>query len=458
MLCFALYQLHKQTTCSIYLEIRIILCYIKLNLHLILILINIVFILGDFMISEFLTLMTELFKIYGVQIVMLSSPGEIEERFDYGFRKYLFNNFSYSSYAKELFKNFTPGTLYNIEDDFCFFYSIFLFPESFTEYSNKYIFVGPVLIGEMTSSKFENVIKENNINPDLRNKLAEFYHRMPVYSSLDKWIASLSLFLSKITKSNMNSSSLTYKNKSLSDIFPENISIALPESSLSRNTIEARYKAEEELMLAVAAGNTEKALLGFSNVKCYKMLPRTPDAVRNTKNTLVILNVLLRKAVQRSHIHPIYIDNLSRQLAIKIESSSSLSVLESMPNLMIRKYCLLVKNHSRASFSSLVQFCLDYIDFHYAEDMSLSILAAKKGVSKSYLASLFHSETGCTVTDYIFQTRIDHSIYLLNTTKLSISNIALNCGFSDPNYFSRIFKKLNGKSPRSYREIIGVKR
>lgn len=402
--------------------------------------------------SEILELMTELFKIHGVQIIVVSSSNDIEERLDYGFRGNLFKDFSYSAYTKELFKDFIPDTLYSIEDDFGFFYSVFRFSNVSEEYMNKYIFAGPVLLGEMTASKFDGIIEEMHIQPDLRNKLVEFYHRMPTYSSLDKWIATLSLFLSKLVKRNINNISLIYKDKNLSDIFPENISPN--DNILSRNTIEARYKAEEELMLAVAAGNTEKALLGFSNIKCYKMLPRTPDVIRDFKNGLVILNVLLRKAVQRNHIHPLYIDNLSRQLGVKIEGTSSLSSLEAMPGVMIRKYCLLVKNHSRASFSSLVQFCLDYIDFHYTEDIGLSVLAAEKGVTKSYLASLFHKETGITVTDYIFQTRIERALYLLNTTKLSISEIALGCGFSDPNYFSRVFKKLQGKSPKSYRAVI----
>ena len=59
-----------------------------------------------------------------------------------------------------------------------------------------------------------------------------------------------------------------------------------------------------------------------------------------------------------------------------------------------------------------------------------------------------------TLTDYILQTRIAHAIYLLNTTQMSIQTIASQCGFDDGNYFTRIFKRTQGQSPRQYRKSI----
>ena len=174
--------------------------------------------------TNIFSFMTELFKIHGVQIMMVSSLDEIDSGLDYGLREYLFKDFIYKSYIKEIFKDFVPGTLYYVEDDFGFFYSVFLFSDDSEEYTGKYIFAGPVILYQMNSAKLKSIVEEKCIQPDLIGRLAEFYHRMPVYSPLDKWISTLSLFLSKLTGKEVGNIYLAYQDKSLFDIFPEKIS------------------------------------------------------------------------------------------------------------------------------------------------------------------------------------------------------------------------------------------
>ena len=77
-------------------------------------------------------------------------------------------------------------------------------------------------------------------------------------------------------------------------------------------------------------------------------------------------------------------------------------------------------------------------------------------VSSSYLSALFKKETSMTVTDYIHYTRIRQALFLLNVSGLSVGEIASRCGFSDANYFTRTFKKLQGKTPKSYRRDMGI--
>ena len=145
---------------------------------------------------------------------------------------------------------------------------------------------------------------------------------------------------------------------------------------------------------------------------------------------------------------------VARQIAVQLESMTSLSSLDAFAPTIVRKYCLLVKNYSRRGYSSLVQTCLDYIDFHYAENLSLDSMARLCSVTNSYLSSLFKKEVSMTLTDYINSTRIHQSLILLNTTSLSIQEIAVQCGFSDANYYARTFKKLQGQSPKGYRDSI----
>ena len=59
------------------------------------------------------------------------------------------------------------------------------------------------------------------------------------------------------------------------------------------------------------------------------------------------------------------------------------------------------------------------------------------------------------MTDYLHKARIRQAIFLLNSSHLSIGDIATACGYTDFNYFIRVFKKLKGISPKTYQKRIG---
>lgn len=105
-------------------------------------------------------------------------------------------------------------------------------------------------------------------------------------------------------------------------------------------------------------------------------------------------------------------------------------------------------------YSKVVKEVISYIDFHYAEDLSLSFFAELFSVSKSYLSGLFKKETGVTLTDYIHQVRNRRAITLINSSSLSITTVAASCGYNDINYFIRMFKREYGMSPKQYQKSI----
>ncbi|MCM1221637.1 MAG: AraC family transcriptional regulator [Lachnospiraceae bacterium] len=89
-----------------------------------------------------------------------------------------------------------------------------------------------------------------------------------------------------------------------------------------------------------------------------------------------------------------------------------------------------------------------------AADLSLSAMAQVLQINASYLSTLFRKETGVTLTDYVNKKRIDHAVMLLNSSDAYIQNIASACGIPDVNYFTKLFKKYIGKTPKEYRKLI----
>lgn len=92
-----------------------------------------------------------------------------------------------------------------------------------------------------------------------------------------------------------------------------------------------------------------------------------------------------------------------------------------------------------------------YLDEHFQEKITLDNLADHFFMNKHYLGRIFHEQFGASVNNYIIYLRVSHAKHLLRFTNLTIEEIANNCGIYDANYFSRMFKKIEGVSPRVFR-------
>lgn len=220
--------------------------------------------------------------------------------------------------------------------------------------------------------------------------------------------------------------------------------------------LEERYNEENSLIQAVARGQTHKAEAFVNGFNIQGIEHRIPDRLRNVKNYMIILNTLLRKAAESADVHPIHIDKLSSEFAHRIEQLTSESGMNTLSREMVRKYCLLVTNHSMKDYSLLVRKVLTQIDLDLTADLSLKVQAKALGVNASYLSTLFKKETGKTLTEYVNGKRIEYAIFLLNSTQLQIQAIAQYCGISDVNYFTRLFKTAVGKTPKEYRDSIYI--
>lgn len=93
-----------------------------------------------------------------------------------------------------------------------------------------------------------------------------------------------------------------------------------------------------------------------------------------------------------------------------------------------------------------------YIDLHFKEALTLEQLAEEGHMNKFYLSHAFKREYGVSPINYMIARRIKESKYLLAETDLSMSQIAQMLGFSSLSYFSQVFRRTQGVSPKEYRQ------
>jgi signal transduction histidine kinase/AraC-like DNA-binding protein/ABC-type sugar transport system substrate-binding protein/ActR/RegA family two-component response regulator len=103
----------------------------------------------------------------------------------------------------------------------------------------------------------------------------------------------------------------------------------------------------------------------------------------------------------------------------------------------------------------LVRKVIAFIHAHYAEPLTRDQVADYVAVSPDHLTDCFHQEMGMTPLTYLNRFRITRARALLETSDWSVTKIALTVGFSSGSYFSRIFHREIGMSPRSYRRAGG---
>ncbi|MGN0179895.1 MAG: helix-turn-helix domain-containing protein [Monoglobaceae bacterium] len=100
---------------------------------------------------------------------------------------------------------------------------------------------------------------------------------------------------------------------------------------------------------------------------------------------------------------------------------------------------------------SPLEKALHYIKANFTSNISISDLALKSGYSTGGFIACFKKNYGHTPQKYISLLRINYARQLLLGTKMSISSIAFACGYEDPLYFSKQFKKYTNLSPRKFR-------
>ena len=103
----------------------------------------------------------------------------------------------------------------------------------------------------------------------------------------------------------------------------------------------------------------------------------------------------------------------------------------------------------------LVKQALEYIEENVGKDISLNEISERLNISSYYFSKLFKEETNEGFVEYLTKRRVELAKEMMKDPSKSIKEIGSECGYSDPNYFSRIFKKSTGMTPTEYKERVG---
>ena len=147
------------------------------------------------------------------------------------------------------------------------------------------------------------------------------------------------------------------------------------------------------------------------------------------------------------------LDYLSTQIHYAIDNALSLEALKAAVAEPVSYIFENIHKAVQAQNARPVRTVLRYIEEHYADSIRLEDAALLVSLSPAYLSNIFKKETGENFVDYLNSYRIEHAKTKLKDSNLSVNEISYSVGFQDARYFSKLFKKYVGITPKDYRTI-----
>lgn len=162
------------------------------------------------------------------------------------------------------------------------------------------------------------------------------------------------------------------------------------------------------------------------------------------KNSGPVMNIANEKEIQKQ-IFELYELAISNKITTFHKNSS-------LAYQLLMELCTISLRQEKKAITK-IDSIKEYIDQNfYQQTLNLDELADYAEISKFYVAREFHKKYGITINNYLTRLRIEHSCRLLKQNNFTIKEIAEMVGYSNDNYFGKVFKKIKGITPNTYRQ------
>lgn len=202
------------------------------------------------------------------------------------------------------------------------------------------------------------------------------------------------------------------------------------------------FEVEKELVNSVKKGDMQKGLQLFDSYfqHIYQVSDSKVEIIKKAMDNFFIVLTRSMKEFGFDQDVQISFEQLETTTQLKERAKAHLT-------LIIER----LGEWRTNGVESLLFQAKEYINHNYSKAVMLEEVADKIGLSSYYLSKLFKERFQVTFIEYLTNTRIEKAKDLLLDGKTPLKEIALTIGYKDPNYFSRVFKKETGLSPREYR-------
>lgn len=213
------------------------------------------------------------------------------------------------------------------------------------------------------------------------------------------------------------------------------------------------YQQEQKLLTAIQLGNRKEVIAALNDINQLQRAKLASTPMRSLRNSLICSCTLFTRAIIRGGVNPDTAFNLSDVIIQQIERMDDFKQPQSFEEKMVHTFIDALEKEQMNRYSTIVNQAISYIHNHILQDLSLQSLAKELYVSPSYLSDIFKKETGSTLIDFINRKKIEESKYFLLHTDLPLSQISSLFQFCNQSYYTHLFKKYTGVTPKKFKEL-----
>lgn len=307
------------------------------------------------------------------------------------------------------------------------------------------LLLGPILMEQPSERIINEILKRNNLPLSKRSVVENAIKKITVINNARNYYICklLTTILSCVPIVDQDSFGIQLKPDEVEEDY-----------TLENSTEVANYNyGLERLFLSkVTSGDIETTRNLFKDqIKTLYFTNLGTENLRPIKNNGITFATLLARAAINGGVEPDTALSLSDLFIRRIEDIYRYNELINVIEQMAIQFTEHVLQTSEVNHVSVVKKVSKYIHSHLSEQIRLNDVAAYVDLSPNYFSSLFKREMGIAFADYVNEIRIKESQFLLETTDYSIIDIAVAVGFNNQNYFTTIFRKHTGTTPKQFR-------
>ena len=210
------------------------------------------------------------------------------------------------------------------------------------------------------------------------------------------------------------------------------------------------YEKEKALIQKVKTGNVPEANAILNDLLGYVLFSKG-NSLDVVKTRSVELCSLLSRTAMEGGASPDAMLNLNSHFIKNLQQIDTLDSLCHMLQEIVETFSECMFPHLSSKNNDCIKKAISYISEHFNAPLTLEEVAAHVHLHPAYFSTLFKNTTGTSFKNYLNNVRIEESKLLLSNTDYSIIDIAIAVGFEDQSYFSKVFKKYTGITPKQFR-------
>ncbi|WP_181347729.1 helix-turn-helix transcriptional regulator [Thalassobacillus sp. CUG 92003] len=212
------------------------------------------------------------------------------------------------------------------------------------------------------------------------------------------------------------------------------------------------FLMEQQLIEAITSQNKERAMNLLKNINKDQRPTLAHTPLRSLKNSLICSCTLFTRAIISAGVEAETAFNLSDAYILEIELRNTPERLDELEYEMLSHFIQMVIELEGLPYSTIINKAITFIHDHILDDLRLEQIAGHCYVSPSYLSHLFKKEVGRSIVQFINEKRVEESKYFLLHTTTSISDISGLFKFCNQSYYTSVFRKHLGLTPKQYRD------